>query len=206
MNTTTAVTSPSPTETNIVYLRGQRVTLRPLEKQDAPSLALWINDPDVNEYLSVTFPISLQAEEGFIEQSLKEPSKNIVLGIVADGKLIGVMGIHGINWVNRSATTGAMIGDKAYWGKGYGTDAKMALLDYAFNTLNLRYIMSSVIAYNERSLRYSLHCGYVIEGRRRKKFFKKGRYWDEIVLGLFKKEWLPHYKKWKTPPKKTSKR
>lgn len=194
---TTPITEASIKPTDIVFLRGHKVILRPLCKEDVMSATKWINDQDVTQYLTRIFPMSVEAETEVINEMMKSNQKNIPLAIVADGKIIGIMGIHGIDWINRTATTGAMIGEKEYWGKGYGTDAKMALLEYAFNTLNLRYIMSSVIAYNERSLRYSLHCGYVIEGRRRKRFFKKGRYWDEVVLGLFKKEWLPHYRAWK---------
>ena len=73
----------------------------------------------------------------------------------------------------------------------------MALLDYAFNWLNLHRLSSSVIDYNKRSLAYSLHCGYVVEGTKRKCFFKKGRYHDEIMLGLLKEDWIPYFKKWK---------
>lgn len=107
------------------------------------------------------------------------------------------MGLHQINWKDRIATTGALIGEKEYWSKGYGTDAKMILLDHAFNTLNLHKICSAVIAYNKRSLDYSLHCGYKIEGTRREHFFRKGKYWDFIELGLLKKEWLPIWRKYK---------
>ncbi len=61
------------------------------------------------------------------------------------------MGIHRINWKDRTATTGAVIGEKAYWDKGYGSEAKMLVLDYAFNMLNLRKICSQVLAFNKRS-------------------------------------------------------
>jgi RimJ/RimL family protein N-acetyltransferase len=113
--------------------------------------------------------------------------------IEVSGKPIGTMGIHSINWKDRTATTGALIGEKEYWGKGYGTDAKMTLLDYAFNTLNLRKIMSRVYAFNGRSLAYSLHCGYRVEGRLLRQRYAYGRYWDEIILGLFKSQWLPYW-------------
>ena len=95
------------------------------------------------------------------------------------------------------ATTGALIGDKDYWGKGFGTDAKMILLDYAFNTLGLRKILSAVIDYNKRSLRYSLHCGYKIEGVRKKQIFRNGRFRDEFMLAVFKKDWLPIWRRYK---------
>ena len=180
----------------VVFLEGKKINLRPFTKEDVPTITRWINDPEVREFISATFPQTEKQEEEWVNK-LGSDDKNIVLGIeTKDNKLIGIMGIHGINWVYRTCTTGAIIGEKDYWGKGYGTDAKMQLLNYIFNILNLHKVCSSVIAYNKRSLQYSLHCGYKIEGQRRKQIFKQGKYWDLIELGLFKEEWLPIWKKY----------
>jgi len=105
------------------------------------------------------------------------------------------MGIHGIDWIHRYGTTGSLIGEKEYWGKGLGTDAKMHLLDHAFNTMNLHRICSNVFEWNERSLRYNLKCGYKIEGSRRQHLFRNGKYWDLIELGLLREDWEPLWKK-----------
>ncbi len=178
----------------IVFLKGRKVILRPLDKIDAPTLARWMNDPETREFMSATFPQTITQEEGWLEK-IAGDEHNIIFGIeTLDNMFIGVMGIHRINWQDRLATTGACIGEKEYWNGGYGTDAKMILLDYAFNMLNLHKICSEVIAYNKRSLQYNFHCGYKVEGVRRKHTFKKGRYQDVIELGLFKKDWLPIWK------------
>lgn len=180
----------------IVFLEGKKVNLRPFSKEDAPTITRWINDPEVREFIAATFPQTEKQEEEWISK-LGSNNSDIVLVIeTKDGKSIGLMGMHKINWVFRTMTTGAIIGEKDYWNKGYGNDAKMQVLNYAFNTLNLHKVCSSVITYNERSLKYSLHCGYQIEGRRRKQIFKNGEYWDQIELGLFKEEWLPFWKKY----------
>ena len=180
-----------------VFLIGRRVNLRPFLRTDIPTLTRWINDPEVREFVASTLPQTEKQEEEWFNK-LGASDKDIVLGIeTKEGVLIGSMGIHKINWRDRICTTGALIGEKEYWGKGYGTDAKMVLLDYIFNVLNLHKACSSVIAYNKRSLHYSLHCGYGVEGRRRKHMFKRGRYWTLIELGLFREEWLPIWKKYK---------
>lgn len=180
-----------------IFLAGKKINLRPFTKEDIPTLTRWINDPEVREFVSVALPQTEKQEEEWFNK-LGQDDKNIVLGIeTKEGVLIGSIGIHQINWRDRFCTTGALIGEKEYWGKGYGTDAKMVLLDYIFNTLNLHKVCSAVIAYNKRSLYYSLHCGYKIEGRRRKHIFKSGRYWTLIELGLFKEEWLPIWKRYK---------
>lgn len=177
--------------TLIVFLRSRRVVLRPVLKEDLPLFIRWINDPDVSQFLNVFFPMMEADEQEWFDSLPKRKSTDIVFVIVVDGKAIGTMGIHNINWKNRTAITGAFIGEKDYWGKGLGSEAKMILLDYAFNTLNLRKICSTVIAFNERSYRYSLKCGYKEEGRLKEHHFKHGTYWDEILLAVFRDDWLP---------------
>jgi RimJ/RimL family protein N-acetyltransferase len=104
------------------------------------------------------------------------------------GEPIGTMGLHHINLKDRNATTGAMF-DKKFCGLGLGTDAKLYLLEYCFMELNLHRVVSSVIEYNKRSLRYSLRCGYKIEGRSKEEVFKEGKYRDVIHLAIFRKDW-----------------
>ena len=181
----------------VVFLQGIKTVLRPLEKSDVPLITKWINDPEVSQYIAAYLPATEGEEEAWIENLAKKKDQGLVLAIEVNGKHIGNMGVHDINWRNRTATTGALIGEKEYWGKGFGKDAKMIFLDYLFNTLNLRKISSSVIAFNKRSLNYSLACGYVLEGRKRRQMFRKGRYYDEIILGLFKNEWLPYWREYK---------
>ncbi len=132
-------------------------------------------------------------EEWF--NKLGSDDKNIVFGVeTKDGSLIGCMGVHRISWRDRVCTTGAFIGEKENLCKGYGTDAKMFLLEYIFNTLNLRKVCSEVIAYNERSIQYSTKCGYKPDGIRHQHVFRKGEYWDLVQLAVFREDWLPIWK------------
>ncbi len=181
----------------LVFLKGKKTILRPLRKATDFELCLrWINDPEVNQYLLIHFPLTEKKEEEWFDKVANDPNE-VVLGIeTLDGRLIGTMGLHRINSKDRTAMTGALIGEKEYWGKGFGTDAKMTLLDYAFNTLNLRKINSSVYAFNKRSLKYNLKCGYKIEGVRKKQIFRNGKYNDEILIAVFKENWLPVWKKY----------
>lgn len=182
----------------VVFLKGRKTILRPLSKETDLSRCLrWINDPEVNQYLARYYPMSLQGETEWFDKLYKDEHSFPFAIETIEGEFIGIMGLHDIKSMDRTATTGALIGEKEYWGKGFGADAKMALLDYAFNTLNLRKICSRVIAYNKRSLAYSLRCGYEIEGTLKRHVYKKGRYYDEILLAVFKEKWLPLWRKYK---------
>ena len=181
----------------IVFLKGARVTLRPILREDIPLIIRWINDPDVWQFLETSMPMMEADENEWFEKLHKIKNTDIVVMIIVDNKPIGIMGIHRINWKDRTASTGALIGEKESWGKGYGTEAKMLLLHYAFNTLNLRKICSSVYAFNKRSHAYLLKSGYVEEGRQRKQIYKKGHYQDVIIMAVFKKDWLPFWRKFR---------
>jgi len=173
----------------VIFLKGRRVILRPLREADLNRCERWINDPEVRRFVGGKFPFSEDQEREWFKD-LKNRKDHILLAIeTVGGEHIGNMSLMRINWVNGIATTGALIGEKEYRGKGYGTEAKMLLLGYAFNTLGLRKIYSYVVASNRRSYRYSEKCGYKKEAKLKQHILKNGRYYDMVILAVFKKDW-----------------
>jgi len=179
------------TQSGVVFLKSNRIILRPIERTDIPQIIKWVNDPDVRQYISIIFPMMETDEQEWFDNLHRRKPNDMVFGIVVDEKFIGNMGVHGISWTNGTATTGAFIGEKEYRGKGYGTEAKMLLLHYLFHTLNLHKVCSTVIAYNKRSYAYSMKCWYKEEGRRKAQLYRKGQYWDEVLLAVFREDWEP---------------
>jgi len=180
----------------VVSLNSKQVILRPIEKTDLLLFQKWMNDQGTNKYLTSYLPKRIDDEEEWYKKTIGS-STDIVFSIVVGNKCIGTMGIHCINYRNGTAITGAFIGEAEYRCKGYGSEAKMLLLNYAFNTLNLRKIKSSVLDFNKRSAAYSKKCGYRVEGKLKKEVFINGRYADLIQLAVFKKWWEPLWKKFK---------
>jgi RimJ/RimL family protein N-acetyltransferase len=183
--------------TRIVFLAGKRVYLRPPMKEDVPLFLKWMNDEEVNQYLVAFLPFMEADETEWLENLHKNKNENITLVIVhrKTGRAIGTIGLHRISWKDRRGTTGAVIGEKRFRNKGYGSEAKMLFLNYAFNTLNLRKICSTVLGFNKRSVRYSEKCGYRVEGVLKSHIFKRGEYQDEIHMAVFREDWLPLWKK-----------
>lgn len=184
---------------SVVFLKGKNVTLRPIEKCDIPNLSKWINDPEVRQFVYSYLPTPLLFEEKWVEELGKRNANDIVLLIELhnEGVPIGTMGLHRIDWRSRVATTGALIGETRFQSKGYGTEAKMLLLQYAFYELGLRKICSEVFAFNGRSKRYLEKSGYTVEGVRKKQIFANGDYHDVILLALFKEDFPEVWEKWK---------
>jgi RimJ/RimL family protein N-acetyltransferase len=135
-------------------------------------------------------PMSQAEEERWFERRL-EDHDGIIFGIeTLDAKLIGNLGLEGIDWKNRHAVFGIVIGEKEYWGQGYGTEAITALLGFAFKEMNLHRIRLSVYEYNKRAVRCYEKCGFKLEGRLRQARFHDGQYYDELVMGILREEFM----------------
>jgi RimJ/RimL family protein N-acetyltransferase len=183
---------------DVVYRSGKKVLLRPIERGDAPTLRRWMNDPAITQYLTRFLPVMEKSEEQWID-ALADSTARISLGIMRrDTKaLIGTIGLHEIDWRHRTAVTGTVIGEADSHGKGFGTDAKMLLLDLAFNAMDLYAMLSYVMATNERSLAYGKRCGYTEVGRIPKWIrAQNGERCDEVILIVTQESWRPLWQKY----------
>lgn len=81
------------------------------------------------------------------------------------------------------------IGERAYWGKGYGTDAMRLLLGFGFREWNLHRVSLLVFGYNPRALRSYEKCGFRVEGRVRQQLQRGGARHDAFVMGILRAEW-----------------
>lgn len=182
----------------IVFLEGEKVILRPITKKDMFSLAKFKTNLEMRKLSDgEIFPISYDEIEKRWEKPRSGNRIDLSLAIKESDELIGYMNLRDINLKNRTASTATFIGKKTCWGKGYGTEARMLLLNYAFNTLNLRKINVYNSEFNKRSWNLSLKLGFKEEGRLKKQIFEENKYWDKILLGLFKEDWLPIWEKYK---------
>lgn len=192
------------TDDKVVCYTGSRVILRPVHPEnDLPMFMKWLNDPEVNRFIQAMHPVSWYEEKEYLEK-LHTRKNNVVFAIetIKNPKFIGVVGLHDIDFKDRHATTGALIGEKDCWGKGYGSEAKMLLLYHAFYNLNLRRISSSVIDFNDRSRHCLEKTGYRQEGIRKEMLFREGRYWDKIEFGLFRRLFEPIWADYQRDPEK----
>lgn len=185
-------------ESRVFWRKGKKTLLCPLEVTDAPVIYRGINNPDAYSFLLNTHPKGLGFEQEWIASNQKPSEKDITVGICTfENVLIGTMGLHRIDHLNGTATTGSVIFDEKYRNQGYGSDAKMVLLDYAFNFLGLHLIESRAIGFNNRSAAYSQKCGYKVEAKLRSRFYRFGERHEEIILSVIRNEWLPLWEEYK---------
>ena len=172
------------------FLIGERIYLRPLEREDAPIFVPWVNDQEITRNLILYRPMNRDQEEEFIARASKDQA-GMVLGIALrkDDRLIGNTGFHALHLKDRHIGFGILIGDKTEWDRGYGTEATALMARYGFETLNLNRIWLHVYEHNSRGRRAYEKVGYQVEGTLRKHSYRDGRYWDVIVMGLLREEW-----------------
>lgn len=171
---------------------GELVRLVPIDMdRHLDNATRWINDPVVTHHLVWgDFPMTKLAEKGWFEERSKQHDHEVTFAIeTLGGEHIGFTGIFDIQWRHGYGETGTMIGDKEAWGKGYGSDAAKVRTRYAFEVLGLRMLYSGVFESNEGSLRMLKKAGYVECGRRPKRFWKRGKYVDEILLCADREVW-----------------
>jgi len=172
---------------------GENLRLRHVEREDLPKFVYWLNDPEVTQGLSIRLPLSIDEEESWYEQVLKQPAEERPLCIevkLEDGwQLIGNCGLFTIDWRNRNAEFGIFIGDKSSWNQGYGTEAVRLILEHGFSTLNLHRIFLRVMADNPRAINVYEKIGFVHEGSHREAEFHGGKYHDMLFMGMLRSEW-----------------
>lgn len=172
---------------------GERIRLRAPEREDLPMFVDWLNDPEVRAGISLFLPMSLAKEEQWFENMLKRPQEEHPLTIEiesGDGwTAVGNTSFFDFNHNARSAEVGIIIGDKAYWDQGYGTEAMKLMLKHGFGTLNLNRIFLRVNADNLRAVRCYEKAGYIQEGRLRKAAYTNGLYVDMIFMSVLREEW-----------------
>ncbi len=176
-------------------IRYKRIRWRGPERADIPLFTAWINDPDVIAGLIMYRPQSLVEEEGWFEGMIKRPpDERLFVTEIADGdgwRPIGTCGYHNLDWRNRQAEVGIMLGEKSVWNQGYGTETMELLVHYGFQTLNLHRIHLQVLADNPRAVRCYEKVGFQLEGRQRDDIYKNGEYIDVLRMSVLRPEWRP---------------
>ncbi len=170
----------------------KRLRFRQLKLSDVPELMKHWNDPELRQYVDQgLFPMTEEQETEWIKKTHSDmmSGKAYFFGFEYNKKFIGSVGLMNVNNVARYATMGITIYNKAYWGKGLGTEAVRFILEYAFNILNLKTVHLEVWSDNERAYKAYERAGFKKQGRKRNYKFLKGKYVDAILYDITREEW-----------------
>jgi RimJ/RimL family protein N-acetyltransferase len=179
---------------NTDIYRGDLVRLAAIDPEEsAVAISRFSRDSEFYRLMD-SYPCRLFTKEGtkkWIEKDL-ENEHVIIFAIrtLTDDRIIGDVGLDGLYWNHGDTFLGIGVGDREFWGKGYGSDAMKLVLRYAFSELNMRRVTLNVFEYNPRAVRCYEKIGFQHEGRVRKYLNREGRRWDLMYMGITKEEWL----------------
>lgn len=176
----------------MMMLTGDRVRLCAVESEAmAKAFARWSRDSEYRRLQDSepAFPIGVaEAREQYADDTPSANGFRFAIRTLEPDRLIGFLGLW-LNWPHRDAWLGIGIGDRADWGKGYGSDALRLALRYAFDELNLQRVSLTVLGANPRAHRAYEKAGFVVEGRARRQSRYDGQRVDEVYMGILREEW-----------------
>ena len=175
--------SQSPAERPIVNIEGELVALGPARRDLLPVYTRWMNDLGTLRSIGApSRPMTLEAETAWYDGIAASDTAFFTIYERSTWLPVGGTDLREIDYRNRSASFGIMIGEPDRRGKGYGTEATRLLLDYAFTALGLHNVMLTCYEFNLAGRRAYEKAGFKEIGRRRQCRWMGGRLWDDIYM------------------------
>ncbi len=172
--------------------RNDKVRLRARTMSDAEAETRWRNDTAVTRTALYSGPRSREEQERIIRDGfLRANDYNFAIEAIdlPQPLHIGGCGLHHLDWRGRNAEFGIAIGEKAYWGNGYGTAATQLILEFGFGELNLHRIYLYVFDFNQRGIRTYEKVGFKHEAMMRDDIYREGQFHNTRLMGILKSEW-----------------
>ncbi|MBI5937893.1 MAG: GNAT family N-acetyltransferase [Betaproteobacteria bacterium] len=176
---------------NYPFLVGERLYLRGLAESDVEGpYPAWLNDQETCAGNShAVFPYGTFQAAAYIRE-VQTNRDALVLAIVASAgdRHIGNIALQNIHPIHRSADLAILLGEREYWGQGYGLEAARLLCRHGFAALNLHRIQCGTYESNGAMQKLALALGMCQEGVRRQAAYKSGDYVNVVEYGLLRNE------------------
>jgi len=171
-------------------IEGERVRLEPPRPEHSAVYLGWLADMEVTRYLRERHPPTLRQDQESLEKAAEDPHRVVWAIVLKDGgKLIGGTLLEKIDWRNRDAESGIMIGDKSEWRRGYASEVMRLRTEYAFMELGLRKVWTGVYLPNHGSRRALEKAGYRQCGLMRRHVFTNGQWHDVWLAEIHREDW-----------------
>jgi RimJ/RimL family protein N-acetyltransferase len=177
-------------------ITGDRIRLRSLTEQDMALKVKWYNDPAVRKTLVVDEVFDLDRTVAWFHTLADRNDRADFCVESLTGIPIGITGLIDIDRKNKTAQCYCVIGEKAFWGQGLGTEIHSVLFQWAFETLGIEKIWAHIRTNNPAIFRVVEKLGFKIEGTLRQDKIVDGRRIDLYHIGLLRDEFVPahtHY-------------
>ncbi len=173
-------------------LNGTHLYLRPLHVNDAEgNYPHWLNDPEVCQYNSHgDSTYTKEMARTYIESVTNNVTcKVFAICLNENDTHIGNIALQNISQKNSAAEYAILMGEKAYWGRGFAKEASELLFAYGFNIRHLHRIYCGTHQDNiaMQKLAKALHMRQ--EGLKKEAIFKNGTFADIIEYAILSHEY-----------------
>ena len=149
-------------------IKGTKIILREKKLEDAANDYAWRIDAEL-AYLDASTPLDMSFSEflpGYADELCYANISGHRYAIeTLDGRHIGNCSYYNLDEHKEEAEIGILIGERAFWDKGYGTDAVITLVNQSFEEANLKRIYLHTLEWNIRAKKCFQKCGFVPCGR-----------------------------------------
>ncbi len=175
------------------------VRIRALELEDWLETIKWRSDDQTWDLVvgQKRF-VSSESEKRWVERAIEQHERGETLrfGITLDGapqKLVGLIVISEIDYLNRSCAYGNWLAPEGARGKGIAFAARLLVYRYLFDELGMNRVVGRILEGNVASRRFSEKFGTIQEGVLRKALFKSGRFQNLVVYSMLRDEFYARY-------------
>ena len=168
------------------------IKLSPIDNVEIDLLQKWQNDVNIKyPLMGFRFPIQKKSIENWLEDVRNENgSSRVIYAIFIDDLPLGMVSLHGIDYVNSKVFYGIYINGKKNHNKGVGYAASQLALDFAFHAMGLNRVELEVLVSNKNAISLYEHIGFVNEGIKRNSFFADNKFIDVQIMSILKNEFV----------------
>jgi len=166
--------------------RGELIVLREKRLSDAANDYAWRTDIELARFDAARpFAASFNDYAALFRDELAYPSpyRRSLAVETLDGRHIGNVMYYNIDTLRREAEIGITIGDRSFWGRGYGTDTVRTLVEHILRVTGFRRVYLKTLDWNRRAQRAFEKAGFRVCGRSR-------RAGNTFVVMEFMSAWL----------------
>nr|WP_028411283.1 GNAT family protein [Bacillus sp. 123MFChir2] len=170
------------------------IQLRELSLNDIEDRYQWSLDKEVTKHLVVPDqypPFTREETRRWIEMCINRTNGYEQRAICSEDDVhIGWVDLKNFDRTNKNAELGIAIGDKRYWGKGYGMAALYKMLQIGYEQFDLEKIWLRADADNTNAMKSYEKAGFVCEGLMRKDRLRHGEFIDRYRFSMLKEEFM----------------
>ncbi|MDR1584772.1 MAG: GNAT family N-acetyltransferase [Prevotellaceae bacterium] len=167
------------------------IVLREISLNDVPSIFTAIDNE--REYLGEWLPFVDYTREAddtraVVGEMIASSDKNLTFSIQFQKSFAGLIGLKDFDFINKKTEIGYWLSEK-YQHKGIITKSCEALIEYAFEELDMYRIQLNAAAGNKKSQAVAERLGFTKEGVMRSAELHSRGFLDIVVFGLLKPDW-----------------